>query len=80
MADAIQNKINHTDTAPSLKRALIPIAANSTKAALTIQTSGGTVHALRSQLCSVCRDGNLYPCDKAEGWSPNCAFVGANSK
>jgi hypothetical protein len=80
LADAIQNKINHPDTAPPLKDALIPIAASSTKASLTIQTPAGAVDLLRAQLCAVCRDKSLYPCDKAAGWSTQCAFVGANSK
>lgn len=80
LADAIHNKIHRTDTAPALKSVLIPIAVHSTKASLTIQTPASTVHALRAQLCVVCRDKSLYPCDKAEGWSAQCAFVGANSK
>ena len=80
LADAIHNKINHTETAPAVKNALIPIAERSSKASLTIQTPSSAVHALRAQLCAVCRDKTLYPCDKVEGWSSQCSFVGANSK
>ena len=80
LADAIHNKINHADTTPALKNALAPIAMHSSKASLTIQTPASAVHALRAQLCAVCRDKSLYPCDKAEGWSSQCTFVGANSK
>ena len=76
----LQNKINHTGTAPAVKSALIPIALHSSKASLTIQTPGSAVDALRAQLCAVCRGKTLYPCDKAEGWSSQCAFLAANSQ
>ena len=79
LADAIQNKINHPGTESALKSALTPIALDSTKASLTVQTPSGTVYALRVQLCAVCRGESLYPCDKAQGWSACCAFVDANN-
>lgn len=79
LAAAIENKIRHPDTALPVKDALTPIAADSTKASLTVQTPCATVQALRTRLCTVCRQGPLYPCDKAEGWSPCCTFMSKNT-
>jgi hypothetical protein len=78
LADAIEHKIKLSDTARATACALKPIAVDSAKASLTITTPCTTVDALRSQLCAVCRDQNLYHCDKPQGWSLQCTFLHTN--
>jgi hypothetical protein len=48
-------------------------------AATTINTDAGELHRFRTDVCSICRNSNLYECDVAEGWSSECAFVIANA-
>ena len=43
-----------------------------------VTTDGSTVEALRRQLCATCRGNVLYECDRAQGWSENCAFLKKN--
>lgn len=33
---------------------------------------------VRAELCSVCRNNDLYECDVADGWSTTCRFLRGN--
>jgi hypothetical protein len=79
LADAVRNSLT---TLPShaKERPHLEVLFEKTKSLSKVGTlSDGDLANVRGNLCAVCRDAVLHPCDTPHGWSPFCAFVRHNS-
>jgi hypothetical protein len=79
LADAISK---HIRTNPEMveDNALLTIIQEAVDGASnTVTTTTGDLHRCRAAICAICRGSKLYVCDVDEDWSPNCAFIYANT-
>jgi hypothetical protein len=79
LASAVANHIKyvHDDLANTAQ--LIGIYKAAKRAATVPETGPEALIHIRGILCYACRRHKSYPCDLDSGWSPNCAFIRANS-
>lgn len=79
LADAIGKQIRNHPELVEENALLLVIQEAVDTAANSVSTTPGELNKQRANVCTICRRSKLYECDVAEGWSPTCAFVFANT-
>ncbi len=75
LADAIRGRFKtEMGVAPNNERLML-VLNEAEQGSKTVFTHNQRLRDVRRAMCQVCRDERLAVCDRAEGWSPNCAFV-----
>jgi hypothetical protein len=80
LASAVANHIKYVRDDLANTAQLIGIYKAAKRAATVTETGPEELIHIRVILCYACRQNKSYPCDLDASWSPNCAFVRANSE
>jgi hypothetical protein len=79
LADAVRNSLTNIPPEARERSHLESVFEQARKLSKFGMLSSGDLASVRGNLCAVCRDASLHPCDTPRGWSQFCAFVRNNN-